>query len=69
MKGSIEFDGEVYWYIDWHDPSEDRCSRCRGLIAEDDIPLILWSEDGVRMARLHWEPCAQPIIRQMKRSV
>lgn len=60
----IRFDGVLYWYLEYSDPAEDRCSLCRELIPEDDIPLILWRGKGKQtiMARLHYEPCGTKLM-------
>jgi hypothetical protein len=52
---SIEFDGLLYWYLERFDPAEDRCSFCRELIPDADVPLIIWRGKGydTAMARLH----------------
>jgi hypothetical protein len=34
----------------WHRGTNDgTCSRCRAAIAEDEVPLMLWTEDGADM--------------------
>lgn len=42
----IQYDGQFWWYTDWFDSTDDRCSRCRGPIGEDDVPLCLFKEGG-----------------------
>lgn len=40
----VAFDGHFYWYTERHDPVDDRCSKCRELIDEDTVPLILFKD-------------------------
>lgn len=40
----VIFDGWLHWYTHWFDPADDRCSLCRGPIAENEVPLILFQE-------------------------
>jgi hypothetical protein len=49
---TIEFDGLLYWYRGWFDATEDRCSFCRELIADEETPILIW-RDPTSMARLH----------------
>jgi len=42
----IHFDGHFYWYTQWFDAEDDRCSKCRGLIDPDTVPLILFKDVG-----------------------
>lgn len=60
----IRFDGVVYWYTDWFDPDDDRCSFCRNLIPQAEVPFILFrSEDKkCEQARFHWTPCGEHLI-------
>jgi hypothetical protein len=60
---AIEFDGLLYWYLDRFDPAEDRCSFCREVIPDADVPLIIWRGRGssTAMARLH-VPCGRLLL-------
>jgi hypothetical protein len=53
----MEFDGRMFWYLEYFNPADDRCCapECRQLIAEDDVPLILFKNTGpaCRQSRLH----------------
>jgi hypothetical protein len=42
----VVFDGRFWWYTEWFDPCEDRCSSCQALIPEDVVPLILFKDVG-----------------------
>ena len=42
----MAFDGRFHWYTEWFDPADDRCCLCRGPIAEEDVPLILFKQVG-----------------------
>jgi hypothetical protein len=42
----ITFDGRFFWYTDWFDPSDDRCSLCCAAIPEDAVPLCLFKGVG-----------------------
>jgi len=44
----------------------DVCSKCRGPIPEEHVPLFLWSEDGTRMW-VYCGRCEGPIFRLMCR--
>jgi hypothetical protein len=34
----------------WHRKTNDgTCSRCRALVPEDEVPLMMWSPDGQDM--------------------
>jgi hypothetical protein len=69
----MSFDGRLFWYDDWFDPSDDRCcaADCRTAIDEDDVPLILFRGEGkdMQQTRLH-TACAERLglFRQMKRA-
>jgi hypothetical protein len=73
----IEFDGLVYWYVEWFDPAADLCCVCREPIPEEDVPLILFKEREAQtitaagaivthkqtlQARVHFDPCAHVLI-------
>jgi hypothetical protein len=49
----VIFDGWLHWYTEWFDPADDCCSLCRGPIAEEDVPLILFKE--VKVAGQTWQ--------------
>jgi hypothetical protein len=41
----------------WHRGTNDRtCSRCRREVPDEDVPLMLWSEDGEDML-IYCEAC------------
>ena len=41
----------------WHRMTNDNtCSRCRAPVSDDDVPLMLWSEDGNDML-IYCEAC------------
>jgi hypothetical protein len=70
----IAFDGRFYWYTEWFDPSDDRCSLCRGPIDEETVPLCLFKEiretDDRRRKPETWqarfcEACTPIVIRQL----
>jgi NAD-dependent SIR2 family protein deacetylase len=47
-----------HWHVETND---NTCSRCRHDVPEDDVPLILWSDDGNDMLIycpkcMGWEP-------------
>lgn len=64
----MHYDGRLWWYTEWFDPSDDRCCVCRKLIPEEDVPLILFKSVAGQtwQSRIHWEPCATPIINKVK---
>jgi hypothetical protein len=67
----MEFDGRLFWYVEYFDPDDDRCCApdCRKPIDEDDVPLMLFKGTGrrCRQARLH-VVCAERLglFRHMK---
>jgi hypothetical protein len=70
---AIEFDGRLFWWIDrapFAGDQADLCCApdCTEPISDDEIPLILWSQDGRKMARLHFA-CAERIglLRSVRR--
>jgi len=42
----IAFDGWLYWYRDWFDERDDWCCCCRAPIGPEDVPLVLFREQG-----------------------
>jgi hypothetical protein len=65
----VHFDGQLHWFTSCFDPTDDRCSRCQGPIAEDEVPLVLFKEVG----RALWEAricerCTPLIARLFKES-
>lgn len=58
----MEFDGRLFWYVEFFDPADDRCCAwgCRRSIDEDEVPLILFKGTGrhCQQSRLH-VACAQ----------
>jgi hypothetical protein len=53
-------DGFEWGRVAWGAPDSPRralCSYCHGAIGEDDIPLMMWGEDG-RMMQL-CEACVE----------
>jgi hypothetical protein len=67
----MAFDGRIFWYVSHYSPDDDRCCApgCRQLIAEDDVPLILFKGSGkaCQQARLHVR-CAEQLglFRQLR---
>jgi len=61
-------DGDLWWYTEWFDPSDDRCCVCQTLIPEEDVPLILFKDVGGQtwQCRIHWEPCASTLMSSGK---
>lgn len=60
----MRYDGHLWWYTEWFDPSQDLCCVCRELIPEEDVPLIMFTTVGEQtwQTRIHFEPCAQTLI-------
>ena len=52
---------QIFWYLRWYDPTEDRCCAygCRRIMTEDEVPLIMFRGEGedCQQTRLHFE-CA-----------
>jgi hypothetical protein len=65
----LAFDGLFFWYTEWVDPTDDRCSRCRGAIAEDSVPLILFQQrrDGATWQARFCERCSEALCSRMTR--
>lgn len=42
-----------HWHVRTND---DTCSRCRKEVPEEDVPLLLWSQDGENML-IYCEAC------------
>jgi hypothetical protein len=64
----IQFDGRFHWYTERHDPDDDRCSLCQGPIAEEEVPLILFTavKDATWQARF-CEACTPNAFALLRR--
>jgi len=64
----IVFDGFLYWFTEYFDVGEDRCSRCQELIPEEDVPLQLFNQrrDGSTWLARICESCAPLVISLMR---
>lgn len=62
----MHFDGVFHWYTEWFSESDDRCCYCRGPIAEESVPLILWKDVGHQtwMARF-CETCTPRLLARL----
>lgn len=60
----IHYDGRLYWFTEWFDPEDDRCSWCLGPIGEDEVPLMLFKDVGAAtwQARV-CEACTPLVVR------
>jgi len=41
--------------------NDGTCSRCRRPVPDDDVPLMIWSDDGENML-VYCESCLAPLL-------
>jgi hypothetical protein len=63
----MSFDGRWHWYTQYVDPADDRCSACRSVIPEDEVPLSLFKEVGAETWQARFcEACMPAIFAQLQ---
>lgn len=47
---------------EYFETSEERCSRCRNDIGEEEVPLLLWRQSDSRYMYIFCEECTKGSI-------